>query len=239
MLGFECAAVPASRVKDPQRNIPRATLIGTLVVGLIYLAASSSVFILLPADVAAKSAAPFADLVGSYWGSGAATLVVFFAAISCLGALNGWVLLQGEVPLALARRGVFPKWFGRVNGRGMPVQAQIAGSILSVALIAANYTRGLTELFAFMALLATVATLVLYLFAALAALRMMANGRLERGGLLAVTLIGTLYALWTFYGAGAEATLWGVALLATGIPVYVLMRSSSRAPSQATADAGG
>jgi len=131
MLGFECASVPAGRVQDPERTIPRATLIGTLAVGLIYLAASSSVFLLLPADVAAKSPAPFADLVRHFWGSGAATLVVFFAAISCLGALNGWVLLQGEVPLALARRGVFPKWFGKVNSRGMPVQAQLTGSALA------------------------------------------------------------------------------------------------------------
>ena len=233
MLGFECATVPASRVRDPGRNIPRATLIGTFAVGLIYLAASSSVFLLLPADVAAKSPAPFADLVSMYWGETAAVLVVLFAAISCLGALNGWVLLQGELPLALARRGVFPKWFGKVNRRGMPVQAQIAGSTLSTALIAANYTKGLTELFAFMALLATVATLVLYLFAALSALRLMADGRLQRGGLQAITVAGTLYALWTFYGAGAEATMWGMALLATGIPVYLAMRASSRASSQA------
>ena len=48
----------------------------------------------------------------------------------------------------------------------MPVRAQLLGSSLSSLLVAANYTRGLTELFAFMALLATVATLVLYLFAA-------------------------------------------------------------------------
>lgn len=236
MLGFECATVPASRVVDPQRNIPRATLIGTLTVGLIYLAASSSVFLLLPAEVAATSAAPFADLVGSFWGPGAATAVVFFAAISCLGALNGWVLLQGEIPLALARRGVFPAWFGKVNSRGMPVQAQIAGSVLSTALIAANYTKGLTELFAFMALLATVATLVLYFLAGISALRMMALGQLKRGALLLITLVGTGYALWTFYGAGMEATLWGLALLATGIPVYLVMRSSSREPSPAPED---
>jgi len=234
MLGFECATVPASRVRDPERTIPRATLIGTLAVGLIYLASSSAVFLLLPAEVASKSAAPFADLVGSFWGPGAATAVVFFAAISCLGALNGWVLLQGEIPLALARRGVFPAWFGKVNARGMPVQALIAGSLLSSALIAANYTRGLTELFAFMALLATVATLVLYLLAAMSALRMMALGQLRRGGLLILTLVGTLYALWTFYGAGAESTLWGMALLATGIPVWWTMRSSSRATTPAT-----
>ncbi|MBC7803993.1 MAG: amino acid permease [Candidatus Parcubacteria bacterium] len=237
MLGFECATVPASRVRDPKRTIPRATLLGTLIVGLIYVASSSAVFLLLPADVAAKSSAPFADLVGSFWGSGAATLVVVFAAISCLGALNGWVLLQGEVPLALAQRGVFPAWFGAVNRNGMPVRAQVAGTGLSIALIAANYTRGLTELFGFMALLATAATLVLYLVASIAALRLMATGRLQRGLLLAVTLIGAGYALWTFYGAGAEATGWGAVLLATGIPVYLFMRFSSRVTSPVPAPA--
>jgi APA family basic amino acid/polyamine antiporter len=238
MLGFECAAVPAARVKDPAHTIPRATLIGTLTVGLIYLAASSSVFLLLPADVAAKSPAPFADLVGAFWGPTASLLVVFFAAISCLGALNGWVLLQGEVPLSLARRGVFPQWFGKVNSRGMPVRAQVLSSTLSMLLVAANYTRGLTELFAFMALLATVATLVLYLFATIAALRMMARGQMNRG-LLLITLVGGVYAVWTFYGAGKEATLWGLLLLMTAIPVWFGMRLNSlwSTPSLAAAPA--
>ena len=226
MLGFECATIPSERVRDPARTIPRATLLGTLAVGLIYLAASSAVFLLLPADVAATSPAPFADLVGAFWGPTASLFVVFFAAISCLGALNGWVLLQGEVPLTLARRGVFPQWFGKVNRRGMPVRAQVLSSTLSILLVAANYTRGLTELFAFMALLATVATLVLYLFATIAALRLMARGEMGRG-LIIITLVGAAYSLWTFYGAGKEATLWGLLLLMTALPVWFGMRLNS------------
>jgi APA family basic amino acid/polyamine antiporter len=239
MLGFECATVPAGRVKDPARTIPRATLIGTLAVGLIYLAASSAVFLLLPADVAANSAAPFADLVGSFWGPTASTFVVFFAAISCLGALNGWVLLQGEVPLSLARRGVFPQWFGKVNSRGMPVRAQVLGSTLSALLVVANYTRGLTELFAFMALLATVATLVLYLIAALSALRLMWIGQMKRGVMIIITLVGVAYSIWTFYGAGRDANLWGLLLLMTAIPVWFGMRLSSlwSTPGQAAVPA--
>jgi APA family basic amino acid/polyamine antiporter len=224
MLGFECATVPAQRVVNPERNIPRATIAGTLIAGLIYLAASSAVFLLLPSAVAAQSSAPFADLVSRYWGSTAGTLVVLFAAISCLGALNGWVLLVGDIPLALAERGVFPRWFAKLNSRGMPVRAQLLGAALSTALIAANFTRGLTELFGFMALLATVATLVLYFVGAISALRLTVRGVLPRGLLTVLTVLGTLYALWTLYGAGPEATGWGAVLLATGIPVYFLMR---------------
>jgi len=235
MLGFECATIPAQRVRDPERNIPRATMLGILIVGLIYLAASSAVFLLLPAEVAAGSSAPFADLVGAYWGAAAGTSVVLFAAISCLGALNGWVLLVGDIPLALSERGVFPRWFGALNRRGMPVRALVFGAILSSGLIAANYTRGLTELFGFMALLATVATLVLYLVATLSALRLTARGAFPSGFVTAVVVVGALYALWTFYGAGAEATGWGAVLLATGIPVYLVMRSKagSNPPAEA------
>jgi APA family basic amino acid/polyamine antiporter len=134
---------------------------------------------------------------------------------------------------------VFPQWFGKVNARGMPVRAQVLGSALSAALVAANYTKGLTELFAFMALLATVATLVLYLFAAISALRLMMIGELRSGVMLIVTLVGMIYAVWTFYGAGQEATLWGLLLLMTAIPVWFGMRLSSlwSSPAQEAAPA--
>jgi APA family basic amino acid/polyamine antiporter len=235
MLGFECAAIPAQRVREPERNIPRATIMGTLLVGVIYFTAFASIYLLLPGDITAKSSAPFADLATRYWGSTAGTLVVLFAAISCLGALNGWVLIAGDVPLALAERGVFPRWFGKLNARGMPAQGLILSAVLSVVLIASNYTRGLTELYGFIILVATVATLVLYLAAATAALRLTFLGRLPRGPMTLVTVIGTIYAIWTLYGAGFEATAWGVALLATGIPVYLVMRSrgGSSQPAEA------
>jgi APA family basic amino acid/polyamine antiporter len=225
MLGFECAAVPAQRVRDPERNIPRATILGTLLVGLIYFTAFVAIFLLLPGEVTAKSSAPFADLATRYWGSVAGTLVVLFAAISCLGALNGWVLIVGDIPLALAERGVFPRFFAKLNPRGMPVAALILGGVLSCGLIAANYTRGLTELYGFMALLATVATLVLYLVCALAALRLTQLGTLPRGAMTGVTILGVIYGVWTLYGSGLEATAWGAVLIATGIPVYLIMRS--------------
>src|SRR4051794_10958311 len=225
MLGFECAAIPAQRVRDPERNIPRATILGTLLVGLIYFTAFVAIFLLLPGDLTAKSSAPFADLATLYWGPVAGTLVVIFAAISCLGALNGWVLIVGDIPLALSERGIFPHWFGRLNARGMPVAALILGAVLSCALIAANFTRGLTELYGFMALLATVATLVLYLVAAVAALRLTRLGTIRRGLMTGVTILGLVYGVWALYGAGLEATAWGAVLLATGIPVYLLRRS--------------
>jgi APA family basic amino acid/polyamine antiporter len=229
MLGFESGTVPAGRVIDPQRTIARATLIGTLFVGVVYVLVTFAVFLLLPSEIAAKSTAPLADLIGRVWGSGAAGLVAAFAAISALGALNGWVFLQAEVPLVLAERGVFPAVFRRVNANGMPVFGHVLGCCLSVALIATNLSSGMIQIYSFMILLATVATLVLYLAASFAVLALLRRGKATKGALVALAAaLGAIYALWTFYGAGVEATGWGAVLLATGIPVYFVMRRTSK-----------
>jgi APA family basic amino acid/polyamine antiporter len=224
MLGLESATLPAGRVRDPRRTVPRSTLAGTFLVGIVYLAVTWAVFLLLPTDEAARSPAPLADLIGRYWGSGFAHLVALFAAISALGALNGWVFIQAEVPLTLARSGVFPAAFARLNRAGTPIVGHALGCVLSCALIATNLSRGMAALFEFMILLATAATLVLYLLAALSALVLRRRGVLGGPLVVAAAAGGTLFALWTFYGAGLEATGWGLALLASGVPVYLITR---------------
>jgi APA family basic amino acid/polyamine antiporter len=224
MLGFESATVPAGRVRDPEKTIPRATIYGTLLIGAVYLLASTSIWLLLPAAEAAQSNAPFADFARRYVGSGAAMLIALFASISAVGALNGWVLLQGEMPLAMARSGVFPRWFGRTSRAGTPVFAQLLSSGLATLLVISNYAKSVGQLFTFMALLATVATLVMYVICGLACLRLMQRGAMPRAAALAAAaMLGVVYGLWTFYGAGAEATGWGAVLLASGIPVYFLV----------------
>ena len=235
MLGFESGTVPAGRVMDPYRTIARATMIGTFFVGVVYLLVTLAVFLMLPSDVAAKSSAPLADLIDRVWGSGPGKLVAAFAAISGLGALNGWVFLQAEVPLVLAERGVFPRMFARVNGNGAPVYGQAVGCCLSVALVATNLSSGMIGIYSFMILLATVANLVLYFAATVAILAMIKRGE-TNGALLAVAaVLGTIFALWAFYGAGAEATGWGAVLVGTGVPVYFLMRwrAGSSRPAEA------
>lgn len=232
MQGFEAGCIPAGRVRNPGRTIARATLIGTLFVGIVYILVTLAVFLLLPSDVAAQSNAPLADLMSRVWGSAAGKIVAAFAAISALGALNGWVLLQAEVQLLLAERGVFPKLFARVNKAGMPVYAQVLGCSLSVALIAMNLNSGMLQIYSFIILLATVATLVLYLAGAVTMLTLIKRGQAKGAAIAAAAALGAVYALWTFYGAGLEATAWGAALLATGIPVYFLMRRSSPSVSE-------
>ena len=100
LLGLESATIPASKVRDPGRTIPRATLLGTVLTALICIVACTTVLLLVPASVLAKSNAPFVDLATQYWGVLAGKWVAAFAAISAIGALNG----LGAIARRIAQR---------------------------------------------------------------------------------------------------------------------------------------
>jgi APA family basic amino acid/polyamine antiporter len=233
LLGLESATVPADKVKDPERNIPRATLAGTVLTALVCALACSVVLLVVPASRLATSNAPFADAARLFWGEGAARLLSLFAAISAFGALNGWILLQGELPFAMARDGVFPRPFARESARRTPVVALVTSSGLVTVLVLMNFHGRMVEVFTFMILLATSANLVAYLVCSLALLVLLRRGQLagaRRGtpGLAVVGVLGSAYSLWAILGAGRSAILWGLVLLLAALPVYAVMKMGRR-----------
>ncbi len=219
VLGFESASVGADKVDDPARTIPRATMIGTAATGMLYLIVCSGIALMLPAASVAQSSAPFALFVETYWAREPALLIAAFAAVAAIGALNGWTLVQGELPASMAKRGLLPAWFGVENARGTPVRALVISSLVSTGLVALNSAKSTGELFTFMATLSTSATLWLYLACVLAAVRLQVA--------LPVAVLGLLYAVWTLWGAGPIVSAMSLILMVTGLPLYWWARRSS------------
>ena len=149
-------------------------------------------------------------------------LIAIGALVSTFGCLNGWVLLQGQVPLAAANDGVFPAIFGRVNDAGVPIAGLIVSSVLVTILVATNYAGGLVALFTFPILLATLATLIPYAYAAMAELMLFVTDR-ARFNIrnltvdVIVALLAFAYALWAIAGAGADVVLKGTLLFLAGV----------------------
>lgn len=244
MLGLESATIPADKVDGASKTVYRATMWGTVLTVVFSATACAAVLLLLPAARVAASSAPFADLATSVWGAGAARAVSLFAAISALGALNGWTLLQGELPRAMAQDGLFPRAFAKTTAKGAPVVALLATSGVVTALVLFTVSRTLVGIFTFFVLLATTATLVAYLACALALLRLRARGRTgsSQVGLAALgvlALVGAAYSIGALAGAGREAVLWGAVLLVAGLPVYALLRRQRRAAAVSLPPPGG
>jgi APA family basic amino acid/polyamine antiporter len=237
MLGFESATMPADKIRNPERTVPLATIIGTALTGLIYLAAYAAVLFLRSGARTAASPAPVADAIEPLLGPTAGTVVALFAAISALGCVNGWILVGGEVPLTLARDGVLPAWFAKTTRNGVPVRAQVVAGAVGTLLILANYSKSMAGLFAFSALVTTVSNLFLYAAVAGAALLLFGRKQLASSLLPVVAIPGLIFSLWAFWGAGAVPSLWGLGLLLTGVPIYWFMRRerSSLPPEPAPA----
>ncbi|WFL78264.1 amino acid permease [Altererythrobacter arenosus] len=212
LLGFECASMAAARVENPEINVPRATMWGTALTGMIYLLVCSAVGLMLPEAVATTSPAPLATFVEYYWSPGPAALVALFAIISCVGAVNGWILMQGELPRSMAEQRTLPRWFGATDARGTPARALIVSSVIATICLALNSSRSMQGIYEFVLLLSTSAALWLYLAVALAAWRL----KVVRP----FAAIGAAYALWTLWGAGIEASGWSLVLMLSGYPLY-------------------
>ncbi len=233
MLGLETATVPADKVQDPEATIARATMLGTGGAGLLYIFVCSAVVLMLPAALTAASPAPFADFVETYAGSSNAGLVIAaFAAISALGALNGWVLCQAELPAAMARDGVFPAFLGKEAANGTPRNAHLFTTTLLTVVILMNASKSMQAMFEFLIVLTTSIVLVMYLGSIVSAFWLYRKGQLHASGSFPLVMaLAALYALWTIYGAGAEALLWGMALLVAGVPIFLLVRLSKQKQS--------
>jgi basic amino acid/polyamine antiporter, APA family len=237
MLGIESATVSADKVKNPRRTIPIASVLGAAITGFIYVGVTWAVFYLLPGEQAANSPSPFADAAEPLVGSVAGSAIALFAGISALGCLNGWILCGGEVPLKLARDGIFPAWLGKTTGPGTPVRAQIVGCVVATLMVVSNYSRSLGGAFAFITLISVISTLVLYAGCSAAALTLVGRGRLKGWTLSFCAAIGLIFSLWAFWGAGLEPSLWGLGLLATGIPVWLAVRHSRRLTAERSSPA--
>ena len=224
MLGLECASVPASRVREPNRTIPLATMAGTLSTAAIYVAVSVIPMLLLPQLDLARSQAPFADLLDRFAGQGWGRWLALFVVVSGLGALNGWTLLLGEVTRTMAANGSLPSPLARVNARGAPATALIVTCVLATGLVLMNYSRSLVGAFTFLINVTTAATLPLYLLCA-AALSLLWRGV---GMRLALGVAGVAYCVFAFVGVGWEPFKWAVALSAAGLPVWAVQRLRRR-----------
>jgi basic amino acid/polyamine antiporter, APA family len=212
MLGFESACLAASRVTNAQKIIPRATLVGAGLTGFLYLIVCSGIALMLPAEKVAGSNAPFELFVSTYWTNGLAAFVAAFAAISAIGAVNGWILIQGEVPREMADRGLMPRFFARNNRWGTPALSLTISSLLATLLIWSNSSKSMGALFTYTALLTTSVVLWLYLAVAIIAWK--------RGVSRPVALIGIAFCFWSLWGAGLTISLSSIALMLTGLPLY-------------------
>jgi basic amino acid/polyamine antiporter, APA family len=227
-FGLESATVPAGDVTDAKRTIPRSTILGITIAALLYVLGTIAVMGLVPREQLVTSVAPFSDAARVLWGRWGATAISGAVILSAIGALNGWTLLMGQVPMAAARDGLFPPLFGWLSPQGVPALGIVLSAALATVLVLtqAAGSSGFSAFYNLVVGLSTMAAVIPYAFCALAtglvAAYAAGGGPVPR--LTLVELIAFVFAVFTLYGCGAEPVLYGLILLVLGIPVFIWQR---------------
>ncbi|MGV3631931.1 MAG: amino acid permease [Bacteroidota bacterium] len=227
-LGLESATIPSGKITDSGKTIPRATLFGTSAAIVIYILSSAVLMGLIPPGELKSSSSPFADAAAILWGNPASYLVAIGALISAFGALNGWILMQGQIPAAAAEDGVFPKIFARKNRFGMPTSGLVISSILVSIMVGLNFADNFVNTFQFILLLSTLMALFPYLMTTAAFLLVLLRDPMKKDALkIGLTVLAFIFMVWAIIGSGIESMYWGLALLVAGIPGYFLVKQTN------------
>lgn len=122
-VGFESALIPAGEARQPQHDLPRALLLGLLLVTLLYMAVQAACLQLLPELASSKT--PLLDATAAFagrwddthWRAAAASLVMFGIIASVTANLLGAMFSTPRLSHSLAQQGQLPAWFATVHLR--------------------------------------------------------------------------------------------------------------------------
>ncbi|MFE1901304.1 APC family permease [Streptomyces yangpuensis] len=247
-LGVETVAVAAGKVRDPDRNIPRSTVIGTLATAVVYMLSLVAVFGILPAERLKDSTAPFSDAANAiFGGTWAGNVMAVAVIISGLGALNGWTMICAEMPLAAAHDGLLPARFKQLSGKGVPAFGVVVSTVLASVAVIVNYSgSGGTSVFTTLVLMTGITAAIPYALSAgaqlkwrLADRRHLQGARFVRDMVIAVlSLVFSVLFIW--YSRDTSRTSWGywapfllaAAALLCGLPVYRAQRRHMTPPAE-------
>lgn len=230
-IGLEAATVPAGAVKEPGRTVSRATLFGTGLAAAIYSLVTIVIFGIVPTAQLVGSHAPFAEVAQIIFGSWVTPVIGISILIAVYGALNGWVLLQGQIPCAMANEGLFPRCFASASRNDTPVLSILISSLLASLLLFWNYEESLIEQFKLVILVGVAMTLIAYLASAFSVLVLFDRkyDDIHPYQYLSLKLKlavagGALYSIWAICGVGNLVLMLCGGGYLVGIPVFLWAR---------------
>jgi APA family basic amino acid/polyamine antiporter len=216
----------SEEVREPERNVPRALLLGTGLVCTLYLLANVGYVNALP--VAHIAAAPqdrvaTAAVEAIAPGGSAARLMAGIILVSSFGCLNGLILAGARVLYAMSRDGLFLPPFARLNAQGIPAAALVAQGVWAAALAVSGRYGDLLDFL-------MIAVLAFYVLTIVGRFRLARQHPELRAHGIADRIVPWLYvALVLYVCAGLTLVkpvypLWSAVIVLTGIPAFFALR---------------
>lgn len=230
--GWVTTCTLAEDMKEPEKNIPKAVVIGILVVMATYVAFNAAIFNVLPATVAANSQKIGVDVCVKLFGPSGAAFITAGMMISVFGTLNGMLTCGARYTLAMGERGhlPLPHILGSLHPKlGTPINALIFQGVVSVIYILTGTFNSITDLIVF----------VLWIFFNLGIGGVfILRKRVERNPNLyhvpffpvlpLVGFCGGCYLIFATFKDSPKSAILGLAITLLGLPVYYYCKSREK-----------
>jgi APA family basic amino acid/polyamine antiporter len=223
--GWHMVTYAADETHDPERTIPRALMVGTAIVVVIYLALNAAYLLVLPLDRVLTSTHIAFDATSTVAGGGVALAISVLVIVSSLGADSGIILAGPRVYYAMAEDGLLFRWMGALHPRYRTPYMAIATQAVWSSVLVLTGTYG------------TIVSRVVYtewIFFGALALGALALRRSERyrpafraaGFPITPVLFAAmcLAIVTNQIASDPGSSLWGLGLVAAGLPVYYIWR---------------
>jgi APA family basic amino acid/polyamine antiporter len=222
-IGLESATAPAGSVENPEKTIPRAIVLGTSCVAILYIFNSISVMGLIPGNVLMYSEAPYVDVAQIVFGGNWHLMISVVASIVCVGTLNAWVLTSGQIALGLSEDGFFPEFLCKKNKNEAPFGSLLiscAGIIPLLILTSSQSIAGqITSIIDF----SVVSFLFVYLISCFSLFRLSMIKKQKLNPFLCFFAgIATIFCVWVIYQTPLKILAIASLFTLSGIPLYFL-----------------
>ncbi len=232
-IGVEAAAITAKRVRDPRRNVMRASIIGTVASAVLYVLVTAVVMGLVSHHTLINTGSPFVNAFQSIFPheAWAGRFIAAIAVISGIGALNGWTLIVTETSRAMAQDDMFPHPIAGSDKRGTAWFGILVGTALPSLLMLWRYTTtsGLT-VFTYLIDLTVVTVAIPYFMSAIAQLTFLVSRRRRVNGWalardLGVAGASVLFSMWVTFASGYQVVYQALVVILAGLILYAFLNA--------------
>ncbi|MDR1488490.1 MAG: amino acid permease [Holosporales bacterium] len=230
-IGVECATTPAGCVKNAKKTIPRAIILGTSCVAIIYLLNVISVIGVTGFDSLIETKAPYSFAIEKVFGENGYgnILIALLAIIVCIGTLNAWTLTGGQIAEGAAADGLFPKSFGKTYKNGTPIVSLTIAAIGIIPFFIVEQIYGGNNGLDYLIDLLVSIFLFVYIICCVSYIKMVKNWKKSLKDVIksyVLAIFAILFCLFVALGSMISSLIVLGIFIIAGLPVYIYVRKN-------------
>lgn len=225
-LGMESACANADAVDNPETNVPKAVLGGTLIAAACYIVSTNIIFGIIPSEDLVSSSAPFGLVFAHMFGPTVGRIIMGLMLLSCFGSLLGWQFTIANIFKAGSDVGYFPAFMKKITSTETPLIGMVTITVIQSLFSLMTISPTLNDQFETLVNLAVITNIIPYLLC-MAAIVVIMKAVNHLGSELKTTkfiaFVASIYSLYACYASGFEAMTYGAIVTFFGWTLYGLV----------------